>query len=130
MNDGKWPLTYELYRYLNECFLEMGTHEGAFAHAFSKVTFNLACRGDSTGQIHTNHLKWNGDAVGIPFAHSKDSQTGDDPTKKLPRHCYSNPLDMSADFSSAVFDYLACHPEIIANPTGPLFPGTMDAQAQ
>ena len=130
IGDGKRPLTFELYQKMNELFLGLGTHEGFFGHAFSKATFNLACRGDSTGQIHTMHLQWSGDAVGIPFAHSKEAQTGADPTKRLPRHCYSNPLDQMADFSSAIFGYLATHPEILAKPDGPLFPGTIDAQTQ
>jgi hypothetical protein len=111
-------------------FLELGTHEGFFGHGFLKATFNLACRGDSTGQVHTKHLRWNGDSVGVPFAHSKDSQVGADATKRLPRHIYANPLEQSCDFYSAIFGYLAAHPEVLAKPDGPLFPGTIDAQTQ
>lgn len=129
IDDGKRPLMYHLYTQFNEWFMELGTHEGIFARAFSEATFNLACRGDSTGNICTKHLQCNGDSTGIPFAHSKEAETGDDPKKRLPRHCYSNPLDLSADFSSAVFDYLVIFPETLSNPNGPLFHGALDAQA-
>ena len=75
------------------------------------------------------HLEWNGDSLGIPFAHSKEAQLGDDPTKKLPRHCYCNPLDFKADYASCLFQYMAMFPDVIRNFEGPLFPGSSDAQA-
>ena len=49
IGDGKRPLSFELYKQFNIWFLALGTHKGLFGHAFAKLTFNLACRGDSTG---------------------------------------------------------------------------------
>ena len=109
-------------------FLELGTPEGIFAAAYSVATMNLACRGDSTGQICTKHLKWAGDAVGVAFSHSKEEQMGDDPRKRLPRHCYPNPFNQDADFFSAVFNYLAMFPEVLSEPDGLLFPGSAESQ--
>lgn len=126
--DGSRPLTFPLYCEINKWFLELGTHEGIFAAAFAKVTFNLACRGDSTGRVRIKHLQWCGDSTGIPFAHEKANQTGENSKKKLPRHCYSNPFDVLADFSSGVFDYLALFPDILSDKDGPLFSGSLDKQ--
>ena len=87
---------------INEWFLQQGTPDAIYGAAFAKATVNLACRGDNTAQICTKHLMWSGDSVGIPFCHQKDHQTGDDPVKKLPRQCYSNPLEQAADFMSGI----------------------------
>ena len=83
IGDGKRPLSFELYKQFNIWFLALGTHEGLFGHAFAKLTFNLACRGDSTGQVHTKHLQWTGDSIGIPVEHIEEAQEGADPTKRL-----------------------------------------------
>jgi hypothetical protein len=128
--DGDRPLTWALYKYFNTLFLEMGDADGAFASAFSKLTVNLACRGKNTGQICVKQMKWQDDYIEIPFAHSKDSQRADKSIKKLPRSLYCNPLEHDSVVSSALFDYMALNPDVLANPEGSLFSGSVDAQAQ
>ena len=128
--DGDRPLTWDLYRQFNLWFYEMGTEEGIFALAFSKLTCNLACRGKSTGSVCVKHLKWLDDCISIAFAHAKDQQNGDSHIKRLPRHCYSNPLDLACDLPSALFQYFALNSHLVANPTGPLFKGTSKSVAE
>ena len=77
INDGSRPLTFPLYCEINKWFLQLGTHEGIFAAVFAKVTFNLACCGDNTGRVRIKHLQWCRDSTGIPFAHEKNNQTGE-----------------------------------------------------
>ena len=95
--DGDRPLTWELYEQFNKWFYAEGDAEGIFAVAFAKLTCNLACRGKNTGQVCLKQIKWAGDCMAIPFAHSKDAQGGDNSIKKLPRHCYANPINFLSD---------------------------------
>ena len=111
--NGAWGLPWPLYLQLNEWFLEEGSNECLFAAAFAKTTCNLACHGDNTSQIYTKHLGWEQDCFGIPF----------DASKRLPRHCYSNPLNQAADYSSALFHYLVQFSEVPDDTNGPLFQG-------
>ena len=126
--DTSTGLPWPLYLTTSGWFLDLDGEDGIYGNCFAKLTANLACRGDNTKQICTKHLQWSGDSIGIPFAHEKTHQRGNDQTKKLPRHCYSNPLDFRADFTSAVFHYLALHPERIAKPDESILHGTQDAQ--
>ena len=121
--DGSRGLPWPLYLKINRWFLEDGSPECIFGAAFAKTTMNLACRGDNTGQICTKHLEWENDCFGIPFAHEKCHQARKDTSKRLPRHCYSNPLDQQADFSSALFHYFVMYPDVLADPEGQLFQG-------
>ena len=93
MYNGAWGLPWSLYLQINEWFLEEGSNESLFAAAFAKTTCNLVCRGNNMSQIYTKPLAWEQDCFGIHFCHEKAHQDGGDATKKLPRHCYSNPLN-------------------------------------
>ena len=126
---GARALPWNLYLKSNEWMMNQGTGEGIYGCAFAKTTVNLACRGDNTGQICVKHLIMMGDSFGVPFAHEKRNQKGEDALRKLPRQCYCNPLDQSADIMSSLFHYMALNPDVIANKDGPLFTGTRDAQA-
>lgn len=74
--DGDRPLSWGLYEQFNKWFYAEGDADGIFAVAFSKLTCNLACRGNSTSQVCTKHLQWVDDSISIPFAHGKDQQKG------------------------------------------------------
>ena len=74
--DGDRPLTWGLYEQFNKWFMAEGNEDGIFAAAFSKLTCNLACRGNSTSQVCTKHMKWVDDCLEIRFAHAKDQQRG------------------------------------------------------
>lgn len=130
IHDGDRPLTWGLFEQFNRWFYAEGTDEGHFAACFAKVTCNLACRGNSTSQICTKHIKWLDDCLEIPFAHGKDQQTGDNQLKKLPRHCYANPLNLASDLPSALFHYFCTRPTIIAKPEEALFKGEVKSQAK
>lgn len=75
-------------------------------------------------------MQWGDDSISIPFSHSKDAQRGTNALKKLPRHCYCNPLKHSEDLASSLFDYLAMNPNVLANPNDSLFTGSLEAQSQ
>ena len=128
--DGDRPLSWGLYQRLNELFLNEGTAEGLFGAAFSKLTCNLACRGKSTGQICTKQMLWQDDSLEISFGHIKDRQTGSNSIKKLPRNIYCNPLELALCPVTAIFDYAAMHPDVIANGEEAFFVGALAAQAQ
>ncbi len=46
--DGDRAWTWGLYEQFNWWFYAMGNEDGIFAAVFSKLTCNLACRGNST----------------------------------------------------------------------------------
>ena len=129
IEEGKKAISLELYRLINKWFLQEDTKEAIFARAFASVTWNLNCRGESTASVCHKHLVWRTDALGIPFAHEKNNQTGDS-RKKQPRHCYSNPFDCCLDGVLALFEYLACFPEVLVDKDGPLFPGADESQTK
>ena len=118
-----------MHRLIQKWFIEEGSREAIFARAFSSVTWNLNCRGESTSSVCHKHLIWRTDALGIPFAHEKNNQQGDS-RKKQPRHCYSNPFDCCLDGVLALFEYLVCFPEILTTQDGPLFPGPEESQTK
>ena len=128
--DGDRPLTWSLYRQFNTWFLAEGSEEGLFAAAFSKLTCLLACRGKSTAQVCTKHMKWLDDSLEINFGHIKDNQTAKNPIKKQGRNSYCNPLDLSSCPVTAIFDYMAMNSDIIAKPEEALFQGSLQAQSQ
>ena len=70
----------------------------------------------NTVQVCIKHMKRDGDAIEIPFAHSKEPQTGTNRVKKPPRSLHGNPLNHDADLFSSLFDYLALNPEELHNP--------------
>ena len=128
--EGDQPLTWGLYEQFNRWCYADGTSEGIFAVCFAKLTCNLACRGKNTGQICVKHMIWEDDSMSIPFAHSKDAQTGDNLVKKLPRHCYSNPLNLASDLPSAMFHFMALNPDVVCNEEESFFRGSLKAQSQ
>ena len=116
IEDGVRPLSWELYEQMNWFFLMEGTEEGIFGVAFSTLCVNLACRGKSTTQVCTKHMRWSGDCLSIAFAHLKDAQDGSISIKKLPCSIYCNPLNHSTCPLTALFDYAALNPDTIRNP--------------
>eukprot|EP00804_Cyclotella_cryptica_P020114 CCRYP_020133-RA/>CCRYP_020133-RA protein AED:0.24 eAED:0.24 QI:0/0/0/1/1/1/2/0/687 len=113
----------------------------SFTYLFSvKLVYNLRAfdeqlKEDTEGVkehwycLHQAYQKFD-DCFEIAFAHSKDQQTGDNAIKKLPRHCYANPLNFSSDLPSALFHYFALNPHVISNSEESLFPGSITAQVQ
>ena len=106
IHEGARPLPWQLYLDFNSRFYELGTAQGIAGAVFSKLTVNLACRGDNTKQLCVGHIQPAGDSFAIPFAHEKTNQKGGNAAKLLPRprHCYgNNPLDFSVDLCLSIF---------------------------
>jgi len=126
IEDGKREISFPLYEAINQWCVEDGTREAIFFRFYDENCWNLACRGDSTGRIQLSHLLWKADTLAIPFAHSKDEQTGSDRRKRVARNVYGNPFDYRSDYYSALFEYLCMFPEVLTDPSGRLFPGSED----
>ena len=88
---GKVPLTYAMYRRLNELLLMEHSSESVFARCFLCVTWNLMCRSANTVSIHLHHMEWREDCLAIYFAHMNHDQSGDQ--KRDSRHVYANLVD-------------------------------------
>ena len=129
IEESKRDITLEIHKKIQQWFIEDGSLEAVFGRAYSNLTWNLDCRGDSTSSVCHKHLIWWTDSCGVPFAHEKNNQEGDS-TKKRPRHIYANPFDPALDCILSLFEYLACFPEVLSNPDGKLFPGAEGSQTR
>ena len=76
--EGKAPMSVELYRRVCRWFVDWGTLDGIFAHTFTILSWNLACRANNTAKIRLKDIEWAStfDAYEIFFAHTKTDQTG------------------------------------------------------
>lgn len=92
-DESKKAMSVELYRALCKWFLDRGTPDGHFAHAFLVMTWNLACRINNTKSIKVSDICWSThfDCFHVFFAHSKTDQTGDEST--YPRFIFANHVD-------------------------------------
>ena len=68
---GKSPLSFAMYRKINEYMLKENTSESVFGRTFLCLTWNLICRSANTVSIHLHHLEWMDDCLSIYFAHMK-----------------------------------------------------------
>ena len=91
IHSGKTPLSYEMYRQINQWMLEECTSESIFGQTFLVLTWNLMCRSANTISIHLHHMEWHNDSLAIYFAHMKNDQGGEQ--KRDPRHTFANPID-------------------------------------
>jgi hypothetical protein len=90
--DGKKPMSHDLYKCLARWFFEMGNTDAMFAYCFLVLTWNLMCRANNTTRICILHLLWQWDSAIISFvAQQKADQMG--LTEKFPRNLYANPVD-------------------------------------
>ena len=76
LTEGKDPLPFVVYQKICQWLLEKGDKSSIFAHCFLTLTWNLMCRSINTTLVCRDHMSWEGDAVGIQFAHSKTDTTG------------------------------------------------------
>ena len=122
---GKDQMTFHMYRWLCHQFLTTGGQRNftsyIFSHLFTILSWNLMCRAGNTTGIHSSHLEWREDAMGVYFAHMKNDQMGEKP--KDPRHVYANPVMPAICPILSLGIYFLCNPDIIVN-QGRLFPGS------
>ena len=121
IQSGKSPLTYGMYRRLNELMLMESYTEAIFARCFMCVTWNLMCRSANTVTIHLHHMEWSEDCLAIYFAHMKNDQAGE--RKRDPRHVYANPVDPVVCPLTALGMYLSTF-GLSGTKSTALFPGT------
>ena len=119
-DDGKKPISPQLYRALCKWFFDAGGTKDLFSYCFLVFSWNLMCRANNTSNIHFSHLGWDNDSLAVKFAQQKGDQMGY--TEKFPRHLYANTDDclFSPIFALAV--YLTTF-GVQPLPTDPLFPG-------
>jgi hypothetical protein len=88
---GKEPMSIELYKAVLGWLLDYGTSDGVFADCYLVLTWNLACRARNTGNIRFRDISWSSsfDSYAISFAHTKTDQLGEE--AKYLRHMYANP---------------------------------------
>ena len=90
-----------------------------------KVLLKFPVKSDSSLQ----HFLWRQDSAGVPFAHEKNNQAGD--TRKMkPRNLYPNPFDPRIATILATFEYMVVFPTVLADPDGPLYPGSEESQSK
>jgi len=106
--EGKDPITFALYKILCDKFVEDGSKEAIFAHAFLTLTWNLVCRSKNTVYIHCNHIAWENDCLTIQFAHMKTDVEGGDSARKP--HVYTNPHNITICAPTALAKYLIAFP--------------------
>jgi hypothetical protein len=104
--------------------------EAFFFCSYLGNTWNfMCCSNNSTERIYHKHFVWHQDSVGVPFAHEKNNQSGDQ-RKMKPRNLYPNPFDPMIDTILATFEYLVVFPEVLGDPDGPLYPGSEQSQSK
>lgn len=91
LTEGKDALSFEGYKFLAEKMIEEEGSEGVFGHCFLVLTWNLMCRSNNTTHIRMEHISYEGDCIGIQFAHIKTDQSGDGAYYK--RHLFGNAED-------------------------------------
>ena len=106
--EGKAPMSVELYRRVCRWFVDWGTLDGIFAHTFTILSWNLACRANNTAKIRLKDVEWAStfDAYEIFFAHTKMDQTGKE--AKYSRHVYANPTEPTVCPVLTLAFYFSC----------------------
>jgi hypothetical protein len=87
---GKDPMSFALFRVINEKMLQAPGTEYVYARMFQLICWHLMCRASNAISILLCHFEWREDALGVYFAHMKNDQNGERPRDA--RHIYANPL--------------------------------------
>ena len=117
-------MSVELYTALCGWLLSLGTHRGIFAHLYLVLTWNLACRSNSTCNIKLSDIVWSTsfDSFHIMFRHSKTDPTGND--ARYPRHIFANPDNpVVCPVLALGLYFTCCFSTDGLNPNTFLFPG-------
>jgi len=125
---GKTPMSPELFKNICKWFLEWGTIEGIVCACFVVMTWHLACRSNNTARIRYSHLSWQYfDAMHINFRHTKTEQHGE--AKLHKRACYSNPFEWYIDLPFLLGLYFATSFSTTQTVGMCLFPGGAHSQS-
>jgi hypothetical protein len=125
---GKEPMSVELYKAISGWLLDYGTPDGVFAHCYLVLTWNLACRANNTANIRFSDIVWSTsfDSFGISFAHTKTDQLGED--SKYLRHIYANSYSPLVCPVLALSMYLSSCFNLVQTTDDCLFPGSDQAK--
>jgi len=121
LEEGKSPMSFELYQKLCQWFVEKGSKDAIFARCFLTLTWNLMCRSNNTVSIRREHIKLKSDCFGVMFAHAKTDQEGFE--SSYCRHVYGNPKNWIICAHNALGMYLLINQGSSLD-VGPLFPGS------
>lgn len=89
LDEGKRPMSLEVYDQMCKILYEGEDDEFLFAHAFITLEWNLMARSDNVVNAHINHLRWDEDCIQFFFPISKSNQGGEN--SEVPWHVYANP---------------------------------------
>ena len=120
LEEGKKPMTFEVYSKICEILWSGDDDEYLFAHAFLTMEWNLMARSDNCLNMNINHVQWKDDCLIFFFAKSKGNQGGEN--SEHPWHVYSNPRRPHLCPIVALAKYILANPDILKDGC-PLFPG-------
>jgi len=121
LEEGKSPMSFELFQKLCQWFIETGTKAAIFARCFLTLTWNLMCRSNNTVSIRREHIKLTSDSLAIMFAHAKTDKEGVASSHR--RHICANPKNWVICPRNALAMCLLTNPSASMS-EGPLFPGS------
>ena len=58
IDEGKVPMTFQVYKRVCEEMMEMDSGESNFTHCVLMLEWNLMSHADSCTVLHVNHIEW------------------------------------------------------------------------
>lgn len=122
LDEGKKPMSYEIYRHLCQALSKSGDAEDVFCHLFLVLEWNLMARSENCLQMSLTHIQWRNDSLIFFWGKSKRNQEGD--ANHHPWHVYSNPFEPALCPVLALGKYLLTFTNVILGEKCPVFPST------
>lgn len=120
IEEGKKPLSLEVYEFLAKEFYYSKKKEHIFGHLFFVLDWCLMKRAENCVNAQINHIYFENDSLVFQFAKSKGHRKGEKHVG--PWHLYSNPYKPWLCPILALSRYLFCYPEVLRGDV-PLFEG-------
>jgi len=125
-DEGKKPISYEVYKHLCESLSKSDAVEDIFCHLFLVIEWNLMARSENCIQMSLTHIQWRNDSLVFFFGKTKSNQEGDG--NHHPWHVYSNPFEPALCPVLTLGKYFLTYPHIVLDERAPVFPGTSQYQ--
>ena len=109
-DEGKSPMSFQVYEKLCELMMESEDDEFIFGHCFLTLEWNLMARSDNVVHSHVNHLEWRDDCLLYYILRSKGDQEGS--LSSDPWHVYANPMKPDICPILALGKYLLANPQV------------------
>lgn len=120
-DEGKRPMSYEVYKHLCESLSKSDDIEDIFCHLFLVLEWNLMARSENCLLMSLTHVQWRNDSLVFFFGKTKRNQEGDG--NHHPWHVYSNTFEPALCPVLTFGKYLLAYPQILLDERGPVFPG-------